>query len=82
MYEPGAGDPRDEGTAHVNVVVPLPAVATRLVGALAVVVTTCCGTTTVTRPPEVCRAVANPVVEFTDVNVVTENVITVEPAVG
>jgi len=82
VYEPGAGEPSDEGTAHVSVAAPLPADATRFVGALGVVVTTCCGTTTVTRPPDVCRAVANPVVEFTEVNVVTENVITVEPAVG
>jgi hypothetical protein len=36
----------------------------------------------VTRPPETCREVASPVAEFTEVKVVTANVITVEPAVG
>ena len=82
MYEPGVGEPSDEGTAHVKTAAPFPAVATRLVGALAVVVTGCCGTTTVTRPPDAWRDVAKPVAEFTEVNVVTANVITVEPAVG
>jgi hypothetical protein len=82
VYEPGAGDPSDDGTVQFNVTEPLVAVATRLVGALAVVVTVCCGTTTVTRPPETCREVASPVAEFTEVKVVTANVITVEPAVG
>jgi hypothetical protein len=82
VYEPGVGDPSDDGTVQFNVTEPLVAVATRLVGALAVVVTVCCGTTTVTRPPETCREVASPVAELTDVKVVTANVITVEPAVG
>jgi hypothetical protein len=82
VYEPGVGAPSDDGTVHVRVEVPLPAVATKFVGALAVVVTVCCGTTTVTKPPETWRDVASPVAEFTDVNVVTANVITVDPAVG
>jgi hypothetical protein len=82
VKDPGAGEPSDNGAVQFSVTIPFVAVATKFVGALGVVVTTCCGTTTVTRPPDVCREVANPMVEFTEVNVVTENVITVEPAVG
>ena len=41
VYEPGAGDPSEEGTVQFNVTAPLAANATKLVGALAVVVTVC-----------------------------------------
>jgi hypothetical protein len=41
VYEPGVGDPSEEGIVQFKATVPLPAVATKLVGALAVVVTVC-----------------------------------------